>query len=254
MRTALKFAYDGTTYFGYARQPGLSTIEGEILQVLKGLGVIKSIKDAKPRVASRTDKGVSSFGNVIALSTIKDIDNIQEINKDLNRVWLYGLKKVSDRFYPRYANLRHYRYYLKKYEIDENLLFKAASLFTGKHNFSNFAKIEKNRNPVRDIGNIVIEERDNLILIDVFARTFLWHQIRRVIEALRKAAEKKIKLNAVRMALDNPKKKIDFGIAPANCLVLVDIIYNFEFECIKELKDRILKNLEKEIISNCLSS
>lgn len=39
MRYAFKVAYDGARYFGFARQPGLPTIEGELLKALKECGL-----------------------------------------------------------------------------------------------------------------------------------------------------------------------------------------------------------------------
>ena len=40
MRIAVKFAYDGKKFYGYARQPNLKTIEGELLSTLVSHGII----------------------------------------------------------------------------------------------------------------------------------------------------------------------------------------------------------------------
>ena len=70
MRLALKIAYDGTKYHGFARQPKVKTIEGAIIDALIEIGAIKDVKDAQLGVASRTDKGVNAWGNLIALTMI----------------------------------------------------------------------------------------------------------------------------------------------------------------------------------------
>ena len=40
MRIALKFAYNGQNFYGYARQPNLRTVEGEIIDLLVETGYI----------------------------------------------------------------------------------------------------------------------------------------------------------------------------------------------------------------------
>jgi len=61
MHIAVKFAYDGRKYFGFARQPNLKTIEGEILTVLIRNGLIDDVITSQFRYTSRTDKGVSAL-------------------------------------------------------------------------------------------------------------------------------------------------------------------------------------------------
>lgn len=58
----MTLAYDGTRFAGYARQPGLETVEGSVRRALESLG-------ASPRalaVAGRTDRGVSAEGQVLS--------------------------------------------------------------------------------------------------------------------------------------------------------------------------------------------
>ena len=148
MRIALKFAYDGHIFHGYARQPGLKTVEGEIISILVREEYIKNAKDSIFRSSSRTDKGVSALGNVIAFNTDKPIDNIlKQINTKTEEILFYGIKEVEPDFYPRYAKQRIYRYYLKNNNFDMEKIISAASLFTGTHNFSNFARVEEGKNP-----------------------------------------------------------------------------------------------------------
>jgi tRNA U38,U39,U40 pseudouridine synthase TruA len=53
-------------------------------------------------------------------------------------------------------------------------------------------------------------------------------------------------------ALHNPDKKVDFGLAPAEPLILMDIIYDIEFEYDKKLSNR-LSDLERRIVSSLLA-
>ncbi|MDH7507513.1 MAG: tRNA pseudouridine(38-40) synthase TruA, partial [Candidatus Thermoplasmatota archaeon] len=216
---------------GYARQPKLKTVEGEIIKLLIKNNIINNLKESKFRSASRTDKGVSAFGNVFAFNTLltKNVvfEKLQNQEKD---ILFYGIKDVDKDFYPRYAKLRVYSYYLKKQDYDINKILDIASVFTGEYNFSNFAKIEQDKNPLRTIENIVITNEDIFFVIDFYAQTFLWHQIRRIVSAIEKFVKNKITKKEIENALENPDIKIDLGLAPAEPLILKDIIYDFEFD------------------------
>ena len=124
-----------------------------------------------------------------------------------------------------------------------------ASVFIGEHDFSNFARVESFRDPIRTINNIVFNKERNFICIDFYAQTFLWHQIRRIISAILKVENKKIEKAQVIEALKNPDKKVDFGLAPAEPLLLKDIVYDFDFEYDEKLL-KSLNKLERTIIKN----
>jgi len=49
-------AYDGTDFFGGARQPGLRTVEGVLAEAV----------GAEVTVAGRTDRGVHAVANVVS--------------------------------------------------------------------------------------------------------------------------------------------------------------------------------------------
>ena len=246
---ALKFAYTGKGYYGYARQPGLITIEGEIIKTLIKIGVFEDTKKASFRSASRTDKNVSAVANVISFNTKQSKKYIFSNLKNIkNSIVFYSIKKVEDDFNPRFAKMRHYKYYFKKsnYEIED--IISLLSIFTGKHNFSNFARVENFKDPVRLIENIVCEKNDEFFIIDFYAPNFLWSQIRRIISALSKVLNNKVKKEEVVEALENPNKIVDFGLAAAEPLILQEIFYDFEFETDKNQIKKV-KNLEAKIIS-----
>jgi tRNA pseudouridine38-40 synthase len=247
MRVAVKFAYDGRKFNGYARQPGLKTVEGEIITTLLEKGFIEDVKDSCFRSASRTDKNASALGNVFAFNTEYSEENVlRGLKNSLKNILVYGVRHVEPSFYPRHAKHRIYRYYLRKNDFEKTL--QAASLFTGKHDFSNFAKLEEFKNPVRTIDNITITPTDNFLVIDFYAQTFLWNQIRRIVSAMEKIRKGLIEKKQIIDALQNPDEKVDFGLAPAEPLILKDIIYNFEFKYIENFSKR-LDDFEKKIVS-----
>ncbi len=250
MRIAVKFAYDGRKFYGFARQPRLKTVEEDILNILVENGFIKDPKESHFRSASRTDKGVSALGNVIAFNTDSSKERVfQKLACDVTDIILYGFTCVEPDFYPRHAKLRVYRYYLKKTSFEIDKILSAAAAFTGEHNFSNFARVEEFKDPRRIIDNIIVTENNDFFVIDFYAQTFLWHQIRRIISAMEKVGMGKLEEEQIIEALNNPDKKVDFGIAPAAPLILKDIMYDFNFEY-EKYYSKTLNDLEKRIVNS----
>lgn len=63
MRLRLDLAYDGTDFHGWAAQPGLRTVEGELAQGVTT--VLRLAEPARLTVAGRTDAGVHATGQVV---------------------------------------------------------------------------------------------------------------------------------------------------------------------------------------------
>jgi len=250
MRVALKFAYDGSRFYGYARQPNFKTVEEELIKAFIKHGFIEDTKDSVLRSASRTDKHVSAFGNVISFNTSDSKRAIlHKLSDEFEDIIVFGAIDVKPDFNPRYAKYRTYRYYLNVKDLDVSKIISASSAFTGEHNFSNFARVEPFKDPVRIIDNIVFSEIGSYLLIDFYAQTFLWNQIRRIISALEKVGKGKLERENIVEALCNPDKLFDFGLAPAEPLILKDIVYEFDFKYSKKLLTK-LENLKKRILNN----
>jgi len=250
LRFALKFAYDGKGFFGYSRQPNLKTVEGEILKILIKNEIIDDTKKSFFRSASRTDKGVSAFCNVVSFNSPFSKNQIIDILSDgFEDIVFYGIANVNKDFNPRYAKFRHYRYYLQKKNFEFEKIIKTTMCFIGKHDFSNFARVEEFKNPIREIENIVLTEHNSFLIIDFFAQTFLWQQIRRIVSTIEKVSLKKITIREVVDALANPDKNVDFGVASADYLILKDMFFDIEFVYNKRQLSK-LKRLQGRIISS----
>ena len=128
-------------------------------------------------------------------------------------------------------------------------VLSTAGSFAGEHNFSNFARVELFKDPVRTIDNIVLTEQDDFLIIDFYAQTFLWNQIRRIVSAIEKVGNGMFKKEQIIEALHNPDKKADFGLAPAEPLVLRDVLYDFEFKFDKDFL-RMLDDFERKIVTS----
>ncbi|HEC76056.1 MAG TPA: tRNA pseudouridine(38-40) synthase TruA [Thermoplasmatales archaeon] len=224
MRIAFKIGYDGSKFNGFAIQPDKKTVEGEIIKILKKTKIIESREKACFQYGARTDKGVSAIGNVISFNCK---GNALKIMENLEDIWIFGYANVNEKFNPRHCKKKIYRYYLYDEGYNIEKMIETCSLFEGKHDFSNFARID-GRNPFRKIDKIKLKKRGNIIKIDFEGKSFLWNQIRRIMAVVIKAGEEKIEYEEIRNAL-NKKIKKSYGIAPAENLVLLDIKYDFNF-------------------------
>jgi len=233
MRLALKFGYDGRAFHGFSRQPGQRTVEGDILQALGEIGVLgkgKGPRDIGYGAASRTDAGVSAIGNVLALDTTFRKDALLRAqNARLEDIWFHSLAEVPDGFQPRHAAMRWYRYHLMTDEIGNwNELRRALHLFVGEHDFTNFCRPE-GKSAVRSIRKVATRQSGQFIAVDFFSQGFLWNQVRRMMGAALAVSRGELKIAEVKRALDRPKTRADLGLAPPESLMLMDVVYEFDF-------------------------
>ena len=226
MRVAIKFAYDGMCFHGYQRQPDVRTVEGELVRALISLGAMDSIEDSLFRSSSRTDSGVSAIGNVLALNTVFRLDELpRALNSKIRDIWVWGYATVSEDFNPRHAVRRWYRYYFPPRVSPEGLR-KASRPFIGQHDFALFAHRDE-KSSVRTIDKIEVSENRRFPILDIWGRSFLRGMVRKVAWVMEHVALGQLTLADVEKALRGEGR--DFGIAPAEPTVLMDVEYGFDF-------------------------
>ena len=74
----------GRDFHGFQRQPGLRTVESELLGALEEVGVIENLGQSNYSIAGRTDRGVHALGNVVSFRTRK-MPIINQVNDILPR-------------------------------------------------------------------------------------------------------------------------------------------------------------------------
>lgn len=249
-RAAIKTAYDGRLFAGSQRQPGLRTVEGEVIRTLKSINAITDEKTSRFRAASRTDRGVSALGNVFAFDTeFRANELLKAMNSVAGDLYFYAIAKAPLDFSPRRAKRRWYKYLVPKFDCDIDLMRKCASLFEGRHDFKQFCRRD-GRKTLRTIDKIVIEDYGGYLSIDFFARDFLWNMVRKIVSAMISVSLGKSSIADLEDALAG--KAIDFGMAPAENLVLMDVEYDigFEIQCTMPfLKNFARKRNEIEVQS-----
>ena len=172
----VNIAYDGSSFYGFQKQRSRPTVQGKIEEVLDLL-----IKDYELNYSGRTDAGVHAKEQVLNILTdIKITEKlISSIDKLLgNSISVNSFNQISNDFHARYsAKERTYVYstmdnqkklpYLlnsthqHNSSLDLEKLNEISQLFLGKNDFSSFAKVEKNKNPEREMFKSVWKKNSN---------------------------------------------------------------------------------------------
>jgi tRNA pseudouridine38-40 synthase len=233
---ALKIGYlPSHAYSGFSHQLHDQTnILTLVVRALEKARLIQSHE--KIPFASRTDRGVGALSQVVSFqSSINPI--LPEINSYLPLdIRVLAITSVPDNFDPRHdAILRTYSYQLV---IDETFdLIKAenvVNMFSGTHDFRNFAKVERNneKNTVKTIESINLSKLNgNVVRIIISSRSFLWQQIRRMMGHIIDVATNNLSIKSTQLLLENPSRIQKPPSAPAESLILEDIMYeNIQFD------------------------
>jgi tRNA pseudouridine38-40 synthase len=174
-RYALCIAYEGTTFRGFQRQPGLPTVQEALERALSHMGL-----HVRLDVAARTDGGVHALAQVVSFSAQADIAP-DALRAAVNRSTPSGLLcleawRVSPSFHARASALsRRYVYLvglpppptLARYcwalpderafpgvraeHLDAAAMEQALAFTLGSRDFSGFARPGAQRNPVRTL-------------------------------------------------------------------------------------------------------
>ena len=249
-RIALKFAYDGSDFFGFQRQPGRLTVEDALVTALCKIGAIKSSRECGYRSSSRTDRGVSALGNVISIRTPFPISSLcSAVNSEMEGVWAYSAVEVPDEFNPRAARQRWYRYYLAKSNQEKRLMVELANRFVGVHDFSAYSRKDK-RNPMRKIDSIEVSDAGMFFVIDFRAESFLWNMVRRIVWMVNEGSSGR--LPAETIGPSSTSKPTRIGLSPPEYLVLMDIDCGIDFPIDSRASVGIERILERRIKNSAM--
>jgi tRNA pseudouridine38-40 synthase len=149
----LDLVYEGTGFRGWARQPGLRTVEGVLMEALATiLG-----EPVRLSVAGRTDTGVHAWAQVASFATTRHALRPDQLRRSLNAmlppdVGVEAVAPAPDGFVARRASSRSYAYRLwlapfkpvrerlwawaVRGPLDTALLVEAAALLPGHRDFA----------------------------------------------------------------------------------------------------------------------
>lgn len=221
---ALRIAYDGSCFEAYARNPGLRTVEGALIGALRKEGYV----DESFRTGSRTDAGVSALENVCR-ATI-DRETLRGLVPALQRhcpdgLWVTAAAEVVERWNPRHARRRRYRYDAVSRGEDLGAMEDACAAFVGRHDMRAFAKLEPGRNPERSIFTFMVEAQPGGWSFVVEGDGFLWNQVRRMCGAVLSVGAGRATRKDIVASLKSGKSHAKFRLAAPDGLLLERIEY-----------------------------
>ena len=183
----VRLGYDGTGFAGWARQPGLRTVEGTLREALADLHVAEGGEAGGLEVASRTDRGVSARGNAIAVrSPLTGPQLLRALNGVSPELFATAAAPVSDEFRVRHAVRRRYRYFEARRGVHVARRRKAALRFAGPVDARSFGRgIPPDFPDPIPVESVSVAERPGGIVTEVCAPSFVWGMVRKIVGALR---------------------------------------------------------------------
>lgn len=238
----IDLAYDGTKFHGYARQPNVRTVQGDLEAALFHFtGPVDTF------VAGRTDKGVHAAGQVVSFAADGPLD-IDRVRRSLNRrlgpeIAILGLAAVVDDFHARFwASGRRYIYLVIDREapdpflaatawhfgslLDEALMAQAAAHFVGEHDFASFCRKAGNRSTVRLVREAQWTRRaDGVLRFDIEGSSFCHQMVRSVVALCVDVGRGRIAPEDVPAIVQAKDRHAARGAAPPHGLTLVGVEY-----------------------------
>jgi len=226
MRWLVRFGYDGAGFYGWARQPGLRTVEGVLRSGLVRQGLVSSAAAAHLEVASRTDRGVSARRNALALSSDRTGPALLRcLNGIAPDIFCTEASAVPEEFRVRRAAGRVYRYFEP---CDPTLVDRwkeAATLFRGSIDVRSFGRGLSAAGPTyRPVESLEVATIPGGLMLEVGAPSFVWGMVRKIVGALREYAGGRLTLARLRDAIQG-RVRLTLPLAEPERLVLWDVEY-----------------------------
>ncbi|MDO5755231.1 MAG: tRNA pseudouridine(38-40) synthase TruA [Tissierellia bacterium] len=202
MKYLLIMEYDGSEFYGYQKQKGLRTIEGQLELALEKL----TKKKIMTYGAGRTDKGVHAMGQVVHFTAeiqITPYRLIAGLNHFLpDDIQIIHCEEASAFFHARFhAKEKSYKYFLyndyfmpptlrkyrghRNYPLDMEAMERASRYLMGDHDFRAFTQdLPPDENTHRILNDIKIQKIDHDIVFTFRGRSFLKNMIRIIVGSL----------------------------------------------------------------------
>jgi len=238
--------YNGSSFFGFQKQPQAPTIQAALESALSRLLNQKTKIQA---ASGRTDTGVHAEYQVVNFKTAHGMP-LPQIQKGLNALLPapIAVKKVTAMpvdFHARYhARSKVYEYRIWNApvrsplteravhipgKLDTVKMKKGILILKGRHDFRSFASSRgpsyPDKDTVRTISRFQLIEEGHLLTFRVEADGFLYHMVRNLMGALVELGKGKITLNELRKILQSKDRRLAGSMAPAEGLTLTRVTY-----------------------------
>jgi len=249
-RYAVKVYYNGSNFHGFQLQKDKRTVAGELLSALLKSRLVDDLKAASFQAASRTDRGVSALGQVIAFNTEK-VFTLKRLNNFLPyEVYAWAWAEVNLNFNPRRdAKERTYAYILRYNGENLKDLLTLAKILERKVSFGWYVDAYGKIFP-KKLKSIDVKVKDDILFLIFKSRSFTRSLIRRLVTLMLMGSKGELSLSSIENFLDKNigVKTIIPPASPEN-LILIDVKYNFKFNIdeysVRILKDKLLQYIYK---------
>jgi len=251
VRLRLDLSYDGTAFAGWARQPGLRTVQGTVEQALAQ--ILSLAEPPATTCAGRTDAGVHARGQVahVDVAAAPDIATLARGLRGVlpDDVALRDVRLAPAGFDARFSAVaRTYRYVicddprdfdpLRRHEIvrhgrrlDLDAMNAAAEPLLGEHDFAALCRPREGGTTIRELlGLLWSRSSDGLAEMTASADAFCHSMVRALVGAL-------VPVGDGRQGVDWPAEVVRarvrdsrVTVMPANGLVLEEVHYPAEDE------------------------
>ncbi len=269
-RLRLDIAYDGTAFHGWAGQPGLRTVQGELEEWITRL--LRLTAPAELTCAGRTDAGVHARGQVAHcdVSTSDPQASAAELLRRLRRalpadVAVRAVTVASPGFDARFSAVwRRYRYRLTDpsvasdpllrtlvvahpHELDVAAMAATAPHLLGLRDFAALCKARQGATTIRTLQRLdVTRDETGVITVEVQADAFCHSMVRSLVGALVAVGEHRRDVAWLDRTLAARTRSNQIRVMPAHGLVLEEVGYPpTEQLAARAVESRAVRKLEE---------
>ena len=252
MRLRLDIGYDGTGFHGWAAQPGLRTVQGELEAAIAVLLQGGPAVEARLTVGGRTDAGVHARGQVAHLDLPEEPAariTARRVNGVLRRggaddVVVHEAREAPEPFDARFGALsRRYEYRVRgagsrrdpltarftadvQGELDLAAMQRASDGFLGLQDFTTFCKAREGATAVRELLRFDWREtEDGALAASIAADAFCHSMVRALVGAVVAVGSARIGPDELVRLRDARERTSRFTVMPPHGLSLEEIVY-----------------------------
>lgn len=264
-RLRLDVAYDGSGFSGWARQPGLRTVQGTLEDALATL-FHRTPPAPTLIVAGRTDAGVHAADQVVHLElTREQLNSLRDVrvagaaaadagaavayrlngilgastdvvvkrgalaapgfDARFSAVWRRYEYRVSDRIETRDPAQRHRTVWWPG-PLDAEAMHAAAQSLLGLHDFAAYCKPREGATTIRTLQRFAWRRDDSGVLVaELQADAFCHSMVRALVGGCVAVGEGKLQASDLALILDVGARTSAFKVMPAKGLTLTEVGY-----------------------------
>lgn len=257
-RVRLEISYDGTGFAGWARQPGLRTVQGVLEDAI---ATVLRCESVSLTVAGRTDAGVHATGQVAHVDVPPEVlyrlrGGADAMAARVNRllgaesdVVLTHSQEVASTFDARFsATWRRYRYRIADASVTPNPLRRHDTVtitqqldvsemqrlgrkLLGLGDFATFCKSRPEATTIRELQAFEWHRVDDGVFVaELRADAFCHSMVRALVGAAVAVGSGRLSVDRVIELRDNAERTSEFKVLPAKGLTLVEVGYPDELE------------------------